>query len=374
MKTLYFDSAATTPLRPEVLEEMMPYFTERFYNPNSSYPEAVKIKQDIETARRVIAESINAEPEEIYFTSGGSEGNSTVIRMFCTNEGRSLLTTPIEHHSILEAAKYLSKKTGFINVNDDEWELTLNLYKYFQNHTNVAVAIIGGNNEIGTVQDLESIGGICKEFDARFHVDAVQLWGHYPIDVKRCHIDTLSASAHKIGGPKGCGFLYIRNGIEKSPIIFGTQEQGFRGGTLNVPGIVGMAKAISLCNTNNENVEKCRNHMIHRLCTEFGCKLNGSLSKARLNNNINVTFPAPVDAQGLIAILARHGLLCSSGSACNEGNPDPSHVLTAIGLSAEEASRTVRFTLPEDVTMEDIDEAITTIRRCLEFFGIGGES
>ena len=371
MRTLYFDSAATTPVRHEVLEAMLPYFSQIYYNPNSSYGQAHEVRLKVEEARKVIADSINALPEEIYFTSGGSEANCAAIQGFINSRlYPRIITTGIEHHSTLAlidaicpSATILSvSKQGVINVPD-----VAQAIRTQKPQDNVLVSIIGANNEIGTVQDLLGIGCVCRDNDAIFHVDGVQMYGHIPIDVRKMNIDIFSASAHKIGGPKGVGFLYVNRDINITPIIFGTQEGGKRGGTTNVPGVIGFAEAVKLCNTENDEVEMARDHMIERLEFECGCTLNGS-RLMRLPNNINVTFPHG-SAQSMVVALGEMGILCSAGSACNEGSPEPSHVLKAIGLSNDDARRTVRFTLPEDVTIDDVDLAVEIIKIAQDMIG-----
>jgi cysteine desulfurase len=378
MKTYYFDAAATTPVRPEVLDAMMPYFSEKFYNPNSSYPQAYEVREDIEKAREVIANFINAEPNEIYFTSGGSESNCMALRGFRDSSIiSSVFTTAIEHHSTLECVKNSFPKHVIFDVDNqgvfhpDDLEFVLNQYQDRLDFSHKIFSIIGANNEIGTIQDLLSIGSVTRRYGIIFHVDAVQMFGHSPIDVKMMDIDMLSASAHKIGGPKGCGFLYISNRVARmSPIIFGTQERALRGGTLNVPGIIGMAKATELCNPDNHSPKVARDYMIERLQHDFKCRLNGATGDHRLANNVNVTFPKPVVAEQLIYLLGESGVLCSAGSACNEGSPLPSHVLMAIGLSTDEAERTVRFTLPEDTTIQDVNEALNVLSTAMILMGV----
>ena len=372
MRTLYFDSAATTPVRHEVLEAMLPYFSQIYYNPNSAYEQAHEVKKRIEEAREVIARSINALPEEIYFTSGGSEANCAAIQGFINSRlYPRIITTPVEHHSTLAMINSIFfttptmlpiSKTGVVTV-----DAVAEAIRGQKPIDNVLVSIIGANNEVGTVQDLCAIGCACQDNDAIFHVDGVQMYGHIPVDVKKMHIDMFSASAHKIGGPKGVGFLYINRDIDIAPIIFGTQERGQRGGTTNVPGVIGFAEAVKYCNTENTDLEAVRDYMIERLEEECGCTLNGSRIM-RLPNNVNVTFPKG-SAQSMVITLGEMGILCSAGSACNEGTPDPSHVLKAIGLSDEEAGRTVRFTLPEDTTTDDVDLAIEVIKVAEEMVG-----
>lgn len=371
MRTLYFDSAATTPVRHEVLEAMLPYFSQIYYNPNSAYEQAHEVKNRIEEAREVVARSINALPEEIYFTSGGSEANCAAIQGFINSRlYPRVITTEVEHHSTLalvdaicpSVTKLPVSKSGVVTVDD-----VAQAIREQKPTDNVLVSIIGANNEIGTVQDLCAIGCACQDNDAIFHVDGVQMYGHVPVDVKKMHIDMFSASAHKIGGPKGVGFLYVNKDIDITPIIFGTQEGGKRGGTTNVPGVIGLAEAVKYCNTENTDLEAVRDYMIERLEEECGCTLNGS-PIMRLPNNVNVTFPKG-SAQSMVITLGEMGILCSAGSACNEGSPDPSHVLKAIGLSDEDAGRTVRFTLPEDATTDDVDLAIEVIKVAEEMVG-----
>ena len=378
MKPLYFDAAATTPIRPEALEAMMPYLTDKFYNPNSAYPQAQEIADDVRKARETIAQFINADPEEIYFTSGGSESNCMALRGF--KDSRilsSAMTTTIEHHSTLSCIKETYKNNHVIfDVDEkglfspDDLEYFLKQYRDRKAFTHNIFSIIGANNEIGTIQDLMSIGAVAKNYGTTFHVDAVQMFGHHPIDVKLMDIDMLSASAHKIGGPKGVGIFYISEKVAlMNPIIFGTQEKSLRGGTMNVPGIIGMAKAVEMCNTDNRNLKFARDYMISELAERFNCKLNGTTGDQRLNNNINVTFEKPVNTSQFVYLLGQNGLLCSGGSACNEGSPLPSHVLKAIKLSSEEADRTVRFTLPEDTTVSDVNQALEIIGMSLMMMG-----
>lgn len=367
MKDIYFDSAATTPVKPEVLAAMMPYFTDRFYNPNSSYNKARQVSAEIDKARETIARSINAEPENIIFTSGGSESNCTAIRGFCEKHYKnarvpSVVATTIEHHSTLSCLELVNGQTvgvneyGYIRKN----ELTHELLPYFS-----LLTICGGNNEIGTIQNIREIAEIVHNNNALLHVDAVQLFGHHPIDVQSMGIDMMSASAHKIGGPKGVGFLYVKHPDSILPLINGTQEGGLRGGTLNVPGIIGFARAVELCDIINLRQKAMRDYMIAKLQDRFGCKLNGAVGDNRLYNNVNVTFPQNIKAEQLIFMLGESNIMCSAGSACNAGNPKPSHVLKAIGLTDEEAQRTVRFTLPEEVTQKDIDTAVDMIDAAL---------
>ena len=372
MKTLYFDTAATTPLRPEVLEAMMPYLTDEFYNPNSSYPQAHAVREKVEEAREVIAASINASPEEIYFTSGGSESNCTAIQGFINSRFYPrVITTEIEHHSTLALVNALCPTatrlcpTGTGEITYTALSAAIRTQKP---QDNVLVSIIGANNEIGTIQDIAALGYTCRDCDAIFHVDGVQMYGHVPVDVRKMNIDMFSASAHKIGGPKGIGFLYVNRDIDISPIVFGTQEWGKRGGTTNVPGVIGFAEAVKHCDTHNTRLEGVRDYMITLLEDECECKLNGARVR-RLPNNINVTFPTG-SSESLIYSLGEMGLMCSAGSACNEGSPDPSHVLRAIGLTTDEASRTVRFTLPEDTTKKDVETAVDIIKITQDMMGV----
>ncbi len=378
---LFFDSAATTNVDEKVLKAMMPYLTDRWHNPNSVYEPAAKIKAAVSDARKVIAESILAEPEEIYFTSGGSESNCWAIQGFCkAHVNPIVLTTPIEHHSTMACIEDYPHiiipvdSEGFIN----QAELEKQLRRYTNgNPKDILVSFILANNEIGTIQKYNEIIPLCKKYGATVHIDAVQYYPFSGLSAKHIPYDMMSVSGHKFHAPKGIGFLYIRKGTRIKPIIYGSQEFGLRGGTTNAASIIGMKEAVINRLANYDTMAACRNYMIVHLIKRFNAKLNGPedmpddrMWNNRLPNNVNVTFPGIQSAEQFIYLLGENGLYCSAGSACNEGNPDPSHVLTAIGLTTEEATKTVRFTLPHNVTKEMIDSAIQIIDTCFKLLGV----
>lgn len=369
---IYLDAAATTKPNQKVIEAMMPYFTEKWYNPSSLYSSGNKIKNDIENARNVIGEFIGANGDEIFFTSGGSESNCWAIQGFishCVKNGKTpcIITSTIEHKSIIECVgnsncyvEYIGvDKDGFINIQ----ELKDAIY-HEKLYCEVLVSIQFANNEIGTIQHIKEIADIVHKFGAVFHTDAVQAFGQVDISVEDLGIDMLSASGHKIGTPKGIGFLYKKNGIGISPLIYGSQMDSMRGGTENVPYIMGMAKAIKLIQRDDEyelRLSILRNNFISQL-KSIGCKVNGSLNK-RLPNNISVTFAQNITGESLIYMLDMSGIYISAGSACNSKSIKPSYVLKAIKLSDEDANKTIRITLPNDITAEEIDKAMGEIKK-----------
>lgn len=354
---IYFDAAATTQVDYEVCNAMLPYFVDKYYNPSSLYSQSKDIKRDIDNARSIIAKSINAKNDEIYFTSGGSESNCWAIQGFCKKHKKAaVITSRLEHHSIIECCKDLpsSNLVLFTNVNKDGMiDLdTLNIQlSRWRTCYSIIVSVQLANNEIGTRQNIRSISRIVHRYNAILHCDATQAYCHIPIDVEDLGIDMLTISGHKINAPKGIGFLYIKNGIDISPIIYGSQENGMRGGTENVPYIIGLAKAVEIHQKyNNALYHKAmlevQNYLMTQLTSHFDCKINGSLTK-RLDNNVNVTFNSNVTGEGLIYLLNTTNILISAGSACNSNNNEPSQVLKAIGLSDSEALKTIRITIPD---------------------------
>lgn len=355
-KHKYFDAAATTQVDYEVCNAMLPYFVDKYYNPSSLYLQSKDIRRDIDNARSIIAKSINAKNDEIYFTSGGSESNCWAIQGFCKKHKRAVvITSRLEHHSIIECCKDLpsSNLVLFTNVNKDGMidldALNIQLSRWRTCYP-IIVSIQLANNEIGTIQNIKSISRMVHRYKAVLHCDATQAYCNVPIDVNDLGIDMLTASGHKINAPKGIGFLYIRSGIDISPMIYGSQENGMRGGTENVPYIIGLAKAVELHQKYNNDLyhkamSEVQNYLITQLKNHFDCKINGSLIK-RLNNNINVTFNDNVTGEGLIYLLNTANILISAGSACNSQSNEPSQVLKAIGLSDSEALRTIRITIP----------------------------
>ena len=369
---IYMDNAATTAVRSEVLEAMTPFFGEKFGNPSSLYGPATENKKAINEARRVIADTIQAKEGEIFFTSGGTEADNWALRNVAENyadKGKHIITTKIEHHAVLHTCEYLSKKGFEITyVNVDEYGMIKmsELIKAIRSDT-ILISVMFANNEIGTIQPIGEIGRIAKKAGVLFHTDAVQAYCHVPIDVNEMNIDFLSASGHKIRGPKGVGFLYVREGIKLSPMIFGgAQERKMRAGTENVPGIIGLAKAAQL-----ESAEllqriakerRARDYLIERVMREIPfTRLNGHRVN-RLPGNVNFSFQF-VDGESLLVMLDMEGICASSGSACTSGQKAPSHVLKAAGLPDEIAYGTLRLTLSEDTTREEIDKTVNVVKK-----------
>lgn len=375
MKNIYLDAAATTKPDPKVIEAMIPYFTDKWYNPSSLYSPSVEVKNDIESARETVGNFIGAGGNEIYFCSCGSEANNWAIKgvakIMAKKGKRHLITTTIEHHAVLNSMKALEKdgfEITYLPV-DKYGLITLKQVQDVIRPDTALVSIMYANNEIGSIEPISEIGELCHKNNVLFHTDAVQAVSNIKIDVKKQNIDLLSMSAHKFGAPKGIGVLYIKNGIEVTNLIDGgAQMDGRRAGTENVPYIIGMARAVELCDISAQKTEELcdkRDYFIKRLVEEFGCTVNGSLEH-RLPNNINVTFPQNITGESLLYTLDMSGIFISVGSACNSHSFQPSHVLEAIGLSDEEAMRSVRFSLPDDITYEDIDYVIQEIGKAIK--------
>lgn len=378
----YLDNAATTRPKKEVLDAMMPYLKVLWYNPSSLYKPSKIVKYEIEKARDTVAKFIGANGNEIFFTSGGSESNCWAIQGFvrqCEIEGKYpiVITSVIEHKSILDCVEDITThfisvdNKGLVNINELK-ELLENISKY-NKHNNVEnkvlVSIQYANNEIGTIQQVEEISNLVHKYDGVFHTDAVQAFGQLPINVDESGIDMLSASGHKIGTPKGVGILYKKKDINIRPIIYGSQMDGMRGGTENVPYIVGMKKAVELLDNGEPDsfgrfmrVSCRRNYFMNMLKKKFGCTINGNINH-RLPNNINVTFPNKITGEALLYMLEMCGIFISTGSACNSHSNEPSYVLKAIGLSDEEANRSIRISLSNDITDEQIDKVICEIEK-----------
>lgn len=374
-KLIYLDNAATTRVYPEVVESMVPYFTECYGNPSSVYSFAGKAKGAVDVARRILAEGIHAKPEEIYFTAGGSESDNWALKAAAEaygDKGKHMITTKIEHHAILHTCEYLEKKgyeITYLDV-DEKGCIDLEELKQAIRPDTVLVSVMAANNEIGTIEPLEEIGKITREAGVLFHTDAVQAFGHIPMDVDSMNIDLLSASAHKINGPKGVGLFYIRKGVKiRSFIHGGAQERQRRAGTLNVPGIVGFGKAAKLAFANMEShaayETKLRDYLIERVLTEIPySRLNGERHK-RLPGNTNFCFRF-IEGESLLIWLDRMGICGSSGSACASGSLDPSHVLLAIGLPHEIAHGSLRLTLSFENTKEEIDYTVEQLKNIVE--------
>lgn len=374
-KVIYLDNAATTRVYPEVLEAMTPYFTEYYGNPSSIYTFAGEANKVVTNARETLAALINAKSEEIYFTGGGSESDNWALKATAEaygDKGKHIITTKIEHHAILHTCEYLEKKgfeVTYLDVDEYGTVKTDELEKAIRPDT-ILISVMTANNEIGTIQPIEEIGQIAKKHGVLFHTDAVQAFGHIEIDVDRMNIDMLSASGHKINGPKGIGLMYIRKGVKiRSFIHGGAQERSRRAGTHNVPGIVGFAKAAELAKTSmKERIAYetgLRDHLIDRVLAEIPfSRLNGERSK-RLPNNANFCFQY-IEGESMLILLDQKGICGSSGSACTSGSLDPSHVLLAIGLPHEIAHGSLRLTLSEETTKEDIDYTVDELKKIVE--------
>lgn len=374
-KKIYLDNAATTATRPEVLEAMLPYFTERFGNPSSVYELASQNKTSIDDARETIAKALHAKKEEIYFTGGGSESDNWAVKGTVEAykaKGNHIITSKIEHHAILHTCEYLEKngcEVTYLDV-DENGIVKLEELKKAIRPTTILISIMFANNEIGTIQPIKEIGEIAKEHNILFHTDAVQAFGQIDIDVDEYHIDMLSASGHKLNGPKGIGFLYIRKGLKlRSFIHGGAQERHRRAGTENVPAIVGFGKAVEIAmNTMEERQKKemaMRDYLIDHILAEVPyVRLNGD-RKRRLPNNVNFSFQF-VEGESLLIMLDMQNICASSGSACTSGSLDPSHVLLAIGLPHEIAHGSLRLTLNEDITEDEIKYVIVKIKEIVE--------
>lgn len=369
------DNAATTPVKPEVLDAMLPYFTEKFGNPSSIYSISSQNKKDITTARETIAKAINTDTANIYFTAGGSESDNWALKATAeaySNKGRHIITSKIEHHAILHTCDYLEKRgynITYIDV-DENGIVDLKQLEEAIRPDTILISIMFANNEIGTIEPIAEIGKIAKEHGVLFHTDAVQAFTQVPIDVEEMNIDMLSVSGHKINGPKGIGFLYIRKGVKiRSFVHGGAQERSRRAGTENVPGIIGLAKATEIAVGNmKERTAKeiaVRNHIIERVMNEIPyTRLNGDRER-RLPNNINFSFQF-IEGESMLIMLDSFGICASSGSACTSGALDPSHVLLAIGLPHEIAHGSLRLTISEDTTMEDADFVVDKLKGIVE--------
>lgn len=370
-RLIYLDNAATTKTAPEVVEAMLPYFTERYGNPSSVYGFAAANKEVISQQRDVIAQVLGAKGNEIYFTAGGSEADNWALKATAEayeGKGNHIITTKIEHHAILHTCEYLEKKgfeVTYLDV-DEDGVVKLDELKAAIRPTTILISVMYANNEIGTIQPIREIGEIAHEHGILFHTDAVQAFGQVPIHVDECHIDMLSASGHKLNGPKGIGFLYIRTGVKiRSFVHGGGQERKRRAGTENVPGIVGLGAAVKrAADTMAERTGKeteLRDYLINRVLDENPhCRLNGHRTK-RLPNNANFSFRF-IEGESLLIKLDMKGICGSSGSACTSGSLDPSHVLLAIGLPHEIAHGSLRLTLNEEITKEDIDYVVDSLK------------
>ncbi len=375
MNEIYVDHSATTYVKKEVLEEMLPYFTDKFGNASSQYLVGREAKKAVDTARKKVAQAINAEADEIYFTASGTEADNLVLKGIAhVNKGKKnhIITSKIEHPAVLNTCKSLEKegyKVTYLNV-DKEGNIKLDELRNSITEDTFLISVMTANNEIGTIQKIEEISKIAKFKGVLFHTDAVQAIGNVDIDVKKFGIDALSMSGHKFYGPKGVGVLYIRKGIDFTPIIHGGhQEKSKRAGTENVPAIVGIGKAIELAKLNIEEYNKklieLRDYTIERLLKEIPevC-INGDLN-SRLPGNVNISIKG-VEAQSLLLMLDMKGICASSGSACTSGTLSPSHVLKAIGLSDDYAKGTLRISYGDKNTMEDAKNIVDILKEIVE--------
>ena len=363
-KKIYADNAATTKLSRQVLDDMLPYLTDVYGNPSSLYSIGAEAKKALETAREDIAECINALPQEIYFTSGGSEADNWAIKGIAKalkSKGKKhIITSAFEHHAVLHTLAALEKEgfeVTYLDVHSDGLVRVNEVEDAIKDDT-ALVTIMYANNEIGTIQPISEIGAVCKKHGVLFHTDAVQAMGNVPIDVKAQNIDMLSLTAHKFHGPKGCGALYVRKGVRPDILIDGgAQERGRRAGTENVAGAVGLASALKIAvatmDERRERLTKMRNRLIDGLLKIERSRLNGDRDK-RLPGNVNMCFEG-IEGESLLLMLDLKGVCASSGSACTSGSLDPSHVLLAIGLPHEIAHGSLRLSFSDDNTEEDID-------------------
>ena len=370
-KLIYSDNAATTRMKPEVYREMEPYATEYYGNPSAIYSFATESRKAVEKARGIMAEAIGVSREEIYFTAGGSESDNWALIATAEaygNKGKHIITSAIEHHAILHTCEYLAKKgfeITYLGV-DEQGMIDLDELKQSIRPDTILVSIMAANNEIGTIEPLKEIGAITRERGVLFHTDAVQAFGHVPINVEEMNIDMLSASGHKLGGPKGIGMLYIRKGVKIGSFIHGgAQERRRCAGTHNVPGIVGFGKATELAMTAQADVMaqvgELRDYLIERVLAEIPyTRLNGHRQE-RLPNNANFCFQF-IEGESLLILLDQNGICGSSGSACTSGSLDPSHVLLAIGLPHEIAHGSLRLTLSEETTREELDFTVEKLK------------
>lgn len=380
-KLIYLDNAATTPTAPEVIEAMLPFYEERYGNPSAIYDLGQKSRDAVEEARNIIADSLGARPWEIYFTAGGSESDNWALKSAAESlghKGRHIITTKIEHHAILKTCEYLEQngyQITYLDV-DERGNVSLERLRRAIRPDTILISVMTANNEIGTIEPIGRIGSMARRYGICFHTDAVQAYGHIPLHVDALQVDMLSASAHKFNGPKGVGFLYVREKRRIPPFIHGgAQERENRAGTENVPGIVGMGRAAELARESlaarAEQETRVRDYLIYSVLKEIpGARLNGEW-KNRLPNNADFCF-AGIEGGNLLVMLDMDGICASAGSACSAGDHSPSHVLTAIGVPPELARGALRLTLSEQTTPEQVDYVVARIKHNVEI--LRGES
>lgn len=369
-RSVYMDNAATTPVADEVIEAMVPYMREAYANPSGVYASARENRRAVEAARAAVAQTLHTEPETIFFTSGGTESDNWALRAAA---GRHIITTKIEHHAVLNTCRALERcgtEVTYLDVDKDGFVTPEAVAAAIRSET-ALVSVMTANNEIGTIEPVERIAAEAKRAGVLFHTDAVQAYGHIPVDVSISGADMLSVSAHKFNGPKGVGFLYVRNPKRFEPLLYGgAQEGGLRGGTENVAGIVGMGCAALLAQKQMAHRMACekklRDRLIGRVCSELPyVKLNGS-RKQRLVNNASFCF-AGADSTSMLMMLDMAGISASGGSACASADKEPSHVLKAIGRSDDEAQTALRLTISDRLTVSDIDYAVMHIKRIVNY-------
>lgn len=368
MKQIYFDNAATTKVDNAVVKEMLPYFTDNFGNASSQHDVGIKAKEALEKSRKIIAKSIKANPNEIIFTSGGTESNNLALKgLFFANYPKKnhIITTKIEHDSILQTCKWLESqgaKVTYLNVNGEGFVDLESLKKEINNKT-FLVSIIHGNNEIGTLQDIEKIGKVCRERNVLFHIDACQSFTKIQIDVKKQNIDLVTLNSHKIYGPKGVGALYIREGVKITPLLHGGgHENKLRSGTENVSGIVGFAKAVEIANNKDiTKMEKLRDKLIDKLLKIENVTLNGPRGEKRLCNNVNVSFNN-IEGEAIGGYLENEKIYTSTGSACMSHTLETSHVLKVLGLTPLQSNSSLRISISKYTTEEEVDYFLSKIQ------------
>lgn len=374
-EVIYLDNAATTRIRQEVVEAMLPYFAEEYGNPSAVYQLAARSRSAVSEARERIADSLGVKPEEIYFTAGGSESDNWALKaVYEANKtkGNHIITTKIEHHAILHTCQYLETlgcEVSYLNV-DENGRINLEELKQMIRPTTILISVMTANNEIGTIEPIREIGAIAKEHGIYFHTDAVQAYGQIPISPEECQIDLLSASSHKLNGPKGVGFLYVRKGVKMGSFVHGgAQERHRRAGTENVPGIVGFGKAVELAfadmQERSQRELQLREYLMDRIMAEIPyVRINGDREN-RLPNNANFSFQF-IEGESLLIMLDMKKICASSGSACTSGSLDPSHVLLAIGLPHEIAHGSLRLTLGYETTKEEVDTVVEEIKEIVQ--------
>ncbi|QSZ66177.1 cysteine desulfurase NifS [Methanofollis aquaemaris] len=366
---IYMDHAATAPTHPEVVKAMLPYFTEQFGNPSSLYEIAARSKEAVARAREQVAAALGASPREIFFTSGGTESDNWALKGVAfahKNKGTHIITTVIEHHAVLHTCEWLEKQgfsVTYLPVDRYGMVDPAAVEEAITDQT-ILISVMTANNEIGTIQPIAAIGAIAHKHGVLFHTDAVQAVGQVPIDVDAMQIDLLSLSGHKFAGPKGTGALYVRKGVRLDPLIHGgAQERGRRAGTENVPGVVGLGAAIERATRDipgrAAKIARMRDRLIGKLLEIPHTRLNGHPTE-RLPNNVNVAFEY-IEGESILLLLDAHGIAASTGSACSSASLDPSHVLLACGLPAEEAHGSLRLTLGEETTEKEVERVLEVV-------------